>query len=150
MKTGLIKKSFKVGFLAILIVVGSAVLQTTAQAQHWRSRSGFVVNRPRVFITPGVRVYRYYSYPRFYPYSYYSPYGYYSPRYYYTPRYDEGPPAAVERKGYHDGFNRGEEDSRKGRRYDPNNSSHFRNSISSAYRDGFVRGYRDGYRRYAG
>jgi len=144
MKTGLIKRFLKVGFLAILIVAGSAVLQTTAQAQHWRYRSGFVVNRPRVFLTPRVRVYRYYSYPRVYPYSYNSP------RYYYTPRYDEGSPTVVERKGYHDGFNRGEEDSRNDRRYAPNNSSHFRTSISSAYRDGFVRGYRDGYRRYAG
>ena len=142
MKIGLIK-FFKVGFLAILIVAGSAVMQTTAQAQNWRFRGGFVANRPRVFLTPRVRVYRYYSYPRVYPYSYYSPR-------YYTPRYDEGSVAVVEQRGYHDGFNRGEEDSRNGRRYDPNNSSHFRASISSAYRDGFVRGYRDGYRRYAG
>jgi hypothetical protein len=150
MKTGLIKKCVKAIFVAMIIVVGSAtVLQTTAKAQHWRYRGGVVVTRPRIFINPGVRVYRY---PRTYayPYTYYAPYGYYSPRYYYTPRYDAGPADVAERAGYHDGFSRGEEDAGRGRRYDPNNSSHFRNSISSAYRDGFVRGYRDGYYRYAG
>ena len=126
---------------AILLMCGGSFSGSTASAQGWRARA-FV--QPRVFVGPRVRVFTYprvFVGPRFYPYSYY-PYGYaYS-------RYDLGPNA--DRVGYRDGYDRGVEDARKGRAYDPNNSSHFRDSISAAYRDGFSRGYDYGYRRYAG
>ena len=52
-------------------------------------------------------------------------------------------------RGYSDGLNRGQEDSRDRRSPNPNNSSHFR-SGNSAYREGFVRGYQVGYRQYGG
>ena len=102
---------------------------------------------PRVFVAPRV-----YAFPRAYAYPrYYYPYGAYSFGYYgYTPRYDAGPYDVAQSNGYRDGYDRGREDARVGRSYDPNNSSHFRDSISSAYRDGFRRGYDEGYRRYTG
>jgi len=53
------------------------------------------------------------------------------------------------RKGYSDGFNRGQEDARDRRSFNPNNSSHYRNG-NSAYRDGFRQGYNQGYRQYSG
>lgn len=53
-----------------------------------------------------------------------------------------------QRKGYRDGLDRGEEDARDHRRFDPNNSEHYRDG-NEAYREGFRRGYADGYRRYA-
>jgi hypothetical protein len=51
-------------------------------------------------------------------------------------------------KGYRDGLDRGQEDARDRRSFNPNNSSHYR-SGNSAYRDGFRRGYEQGYRQYA-
>jgi len=52
-----------------------------------------------------------------------------------------------EQKGYRDGLDRGREDARDRRSFNPNNSSHFRNG-NSAYREGFRRGYSQGYRQY--
>jgi len=103
---------------AILLMCGGSFSGTTASAQGWRGRA-FV--QPRVFVGP-----------RFYPYPYY-------PNGYAYSRYDLGPNA--DQVGYLDGYDRGVEDARKGHAYDPNNSSHFRDSISAAYRDGFSRGY---------
>ena len=51
-----------------------------------------------------------------------------------------------EQKGYRDGLDRGREDARDRRSFNPNNSSHFRNG-NSAYREGFRRGYAQGYRQ---
>lgn len=51
-----------------------------------------------------------------------------------------------EQKGYHDGLDRGQEDARDRRSFNPNNSSHFRKG-NSAYREGFRRGYAQGYRQ---
>jgi hypothetical protein len=53
-----------------------------------------------------------------------------------------------ESKGYRDGLNRGREDARSRRSFNPNNSSHFR-SGNNFYREGFRRGYEEGYREYA-
>lgn len=134
-------------FTVILLVGSGLMLGSTAQAQgrhwgggHWRGGGGFVY-RPRVFVGRGL-----YAYPR-YGYGFY-PYGAYG--FGYTPRYDAGPYDVADSNGYHDGYDRGGEDARDGKRYDPNNSSHFRGSISSAYRDGFSRGYAEGYRNSAG
>ncbi len=52
-----------------------------------------------------------------------------------------------QQRGYSDGFNRGQEDARDRRTFDPNNSSHYR-SGNSEYREGFRRGYNSGYRQY--
>jgi len=74
--------------------------------------------------------------PFFYDYPYYYddyPY-YYGGSWYVDP----------EEKGYHDGLNRGKQDARDGRSYDPNNSSHYRNG-SPNYRTGFEQGYEVGY-----
>ena len=144
------KKLVKAAVFGIILLLASGtILGTTAQAQRWghrwNNRGGIVVTRQRVFVTPRVRVFTYpraYRYPRVYTYGY-SPYGYYS-------RYNTGSPGVAEQRGYSDGFNRGREDARHGRGYDPNNSSHFRDSISAAYRDGFRRGYDNGFRQYAG
>lgn len=151
MRTDLAKQGIRATiFTLILLVVSALMLGSTAEAQgrHWRGGghwggggSHFVFRSPRVFVGPG-----FYSYPR-YGYGLY-PYGAYS--FGYTPRYDAGPYDVAESSGYHDGYDRGGEDARDGRRYDPNNSSHFRDSISSAYRDGFRRGYDEGYRQRAG
>ena len=51
-----------------------------------------------------------------------------------------------ERKGYRDGLDRGEEDARDRRSFNPNNSEHYRHG-SNPYREGFRRGYAEGYRR---
>jgi hypothetical protein len=48
-------------------------------------------------------------------------------------------------KGYRDGLNRGQEDSRSRRRANPNNSEHFRDG-NRWYKEGFRRGYNVGYR----
>ena len=53
-----------------------------------------------------------------------------------------------ESKGYRDGLDRGREDARTHRSFNPNNSSHFRNG-NNFYREGFRRGYEEGYRQYA-
>jgi hypothetical protein len=42
---------------------------------------------------------------------------------------------------------RGQEDARDRRRFDPNNSSHYRKG-NRDYREGFRRGYAQGYRQY--
>jgi hypothetical protein len=42
---------------------------------------------------------------------------------------------------------RGQEDARDRRRFDPNNSSHYRKGDRD-YREGFRRGYAQGYRQY--
>jgi hypothetical protein len=52
-------------------------------------------------------------------------------------------------RGYYDGLNRGQEDSRDRRSFNPNNSSHYR-SGNAAYRQGFRQGYQAGYRQYGG
>jgi hypothetical protein len=52
-----------------------------------------------------------------------------------------------EQDGYNDGMNRGREDARDHRRFDPNNSEHFRDG-DGEYRDGFRRGYAIGFRQY--
>lgn len=49
-------------------------------------------------------------------------------------------------KGYHDGLNRGQEDSRSRRRANPNNSEHFRDS-NRWYKEGFRKGDNVGYRQ---
>jgi hypothetical protein len=49
-------------------------------------------------------------------------------------------------KGYRDGLNRGQEDSRSRRRANPNNSEHFRDG-NRWYKGGFRRGYNVGYRQ---
>jgi len=53
-----------------------------------------------------------------------------------------------EQDGYYDGLNRGREDARDHRRFDPSNSEHFRDG-NGEYREGFRRGYADGFRQYA-
>jgi len=52
-----------------------------------------------------------------------------------------------EQDGYNDGLNRGREDARDHRRFDPNNSEHFRDG-GNEYREGFRRGYAIGFRQY--
>src|SRR5947207_2639784 len=144
MRADLVKKIIQAAIFPLILLAGSIAMPgSTAQAQgrHWGGnlRGGFVYRSPRVFVAP-----RFYAFPRaYYGYPYY-PYGTYGFGYYgynYTTRYDAGPSNVAESRGYHDGYDRGAEDARDGRRYDPNNSSHFRDSISSAYRNGFARGY---------
>ena len=66
-------------------------------------------------------------------------------------------------RGFQAGLDRGAEDARNHRRYDPNNSQHYRDGDSgyhsqygiiqayrAAYREGFRRGYAQGYGRYRG
>jgi hypothetical protein len=53
-----------------------------------------------------------------------------------------------ESKGYRDGLDRGRDDARTRRSFNPNNSSHFRNG-NNFYREGFRRGYEEGYREYS-
>ena len=150
--------------LIVLFGVG-AISGTTAEAQgrghdwnqgahgNWgqERRFGFTdprtIVRPRVFVAPvrprvfvGPRIVpRVYAYPG--PYSYSAPYSYN----YYGNAY-----AGSDQQGYHDGYDRGREDARDGRGFNPNNSSHFRDSFSAAYRDGFRRGYDAGYRSEVG
>jgi len=135
MKTMSTTKKLMIGTLlaAALVVGAGSTTESTAEAQVCRG--------PRVIVVPRTRVFAYPVYPR--P-VYTGPY-YYS----YTPQYDAGPYDVAAGKGYHDGFDRGREDARDGRIFDPNNSSHFRDSISAGYRDGFRRGYSDGYRQVA-
>jgi hypothetical protein len=126
-------------FALVLMVGAGSTLGTSAQAQ-WGGRRVVVV--PRYGFYPH-RWGGWWGYP-------YPAYGYYGYPYYYTPRYDAGPYDVAKGKGYHDGFDRGQEDARKGNRFDPNNSSHFRNSISTGYRDGFREGYANGYNHRTG
>ena len=65
-------------------------------------------------------------------------------------RYDRGYASRVaEQRGYATGLDRGRDDARNRRSFNPNNSSHYR-SGDSAYRDGFRRGYGVGYRQFGG
>ena len=134
--------------LAVMILLGSGTLSgNIAEAQGWH-RGGFGV-RQRVFITPRVRVFpRAYGFSRFGPYPYYYGYGYYPYGYAPYTRYDLGPTA--DQAGYRDGYDRGQEDARKGNGNNPNNSSHFRNAIGATYREEFRKGYDYGYHQYAG
>jgi hypothetical protein len=82
-------------------------------------------------------------------YNPYGTYGNYSGGYYGNyGNYGGGANYEVQR-GFQDGLNRGVEDARDGRSFNPNNSSHFR-SGNAAYRSGFSRGYNQGYRQFAG
>src|SRR5262249_55867559 len=77
-------------------------------------RERFFAPRSRVFIAP-----RFYSsYPGYYPYY---PYGGFVGTYNY---YGSGNYYGSENGGYRDGYDRGREDARDGRGYNPNNSSH--------------------------
>jgi hypothetical protein len=166
MRSNRIKKVFAgAAFALVLLLGGGMITGGTAQAQvrdrHWdrddhrdrndrrwdndrdrgrdwrrdrdwdRDRRGVFIPQPRVYTYPRV-----YTAPR--------PNGYYYPgsvgRYGYS---------GAEQQGYNDGLNRGREDARDGRSFNPNNSSHFR-SGSAVYRDGFRRGYEIGYREFAG
>ena len=49
-------------------------------------------------------------------------------------------------KGYHDGLDRGKEDARDHKSFDPNHSEHYREG-NRWYKEGFRRGYAEGYRR---
>jgi hypothetical protein len=158
--TDLAKKIIQAAIFTLILLFGSVAMpESTAQAQgrhgggHWRGGGGVVYRSPRVFVAPRYYRYprayygsRYYGYPYYYS-PYYYPYGAFSFGYYgYSMPYDAGPNDVAESKGYHDGYDRGNEDARDGKRYDPNNSSHYRQSMRSAYREGFRRGYDDGYR----
>ncbi|MBI4470634.1 MAG: hypothetical protein HY650_15070 [Acidobacteria bacterium] len=70
---------------------------------------------------------------------------------YYNDRYYVGRQAYSHqvRRGFRDGLDRGREDSRYRRSFNPNHSSHYRKG-SAAYRDGFERGYAQGYRQSRG
>jgi hypothetical protein len=63
--------------------------------------------------------------------------------------YGYGNSYGYEQQGFRDGLDRGQEDARDGRSFNPNNSSHYR-SGNSAYRAGFRRGYEQGYGQYGG
>jgi hypothetical protein len=69
----------------------------------------------------------------------------YRPDYPTDNRYDR---RGDESKGYRDGLDRGREDARSHRSFNPNNSSHFR-SGNNFYREGFRKGYEEGYREYS-
>ena len=123
--------------------------QSFDQRRRWE-RERAERERSRVFVQP-----RYY--PRVVPYggyrnygggygSYGGGYGGYGGGY---GGYGGGYNNGEVQRGYYDGLNRGQEDSRSGRSPNPNNSSHFR-SGNAAYREGFVRGYQDGYRQFGG
>ncbi len=76
---------------------------------------------------------------RTYPYDGYGSYGRYGGAYGYDNRHE---------KGFRDGLDRGREDARDHRFFDPNNSSHYGEG-DPAYRQGFRQGYAQGYREYA-
>lgn len=88
-----------------------------------------------------------YTSPRTYPYGGYGNGGYRNGSGYggYGGGYNNG---EVQR-GYRDGLDRGQEDVRDRRSFNPNNSSHYR-SGNAAYREGFRRGYEQGYREFGG
>jgi hypothetical protein len=111
-----------------------------------RNRDRRAYAPPRVYTYP-----RGYTYPRSYggygggyggSYGGYSGGGYGGSYGGYGGGYDQ-------QRGYSDGLNRGQEDARDRRSFNPNNSSHYR-SGDAAYRDGFRRGYEIGYRQYGG
>ena len=154
MRVERIGKILKAGLLgAVLVLCSGSMFGTTAQAQGWGhrhgDRGGFTHFRqrgfvgPRVFVRPRVRAF---GFRRVNP-GIYLNYGYYGG---YYDRYDGGPAYIAQQSGYRDGLDRGAEDARAGRSYDPNHSSHYRNSISAPYQEGFRQGYDDGYRQYSG
>ena len=164
-----IKKGLAGTALALILGIGSTtVLSTTAQAQdrRWRDRDNrsdrdrdYRSDRGReaarrqaererewayrqrqnnryVYVTPRVV-------PRVYNGGgYYGGYGNNGGYGNYGSSYEE-------QRGFSDGLNRGQEDVRDRRSFNPNNSSHYR-SGNSAYREGFRRGYAQGYRQYGG
>jgi len=107
--------------------------QQAEREREWRRQRE---NNRYVYVTPRVV-------PRVYPYGG----GYYGGGYgNYGGSYGGG---YEQQRGYRDGLDRGQEDVRSGRSFNPNNSSHYR-SGNAAYRDGFRRGYAEGYRQYGG
>ncbi len=67
------------------------------------------------------------------------------------PRYEERERdyARIEyRRGFNDGLDRGREDAREHRRFEPYASRRFREG-SRHYREGFMNGYRQGYRDFS-
>ena len=52
-----------------------------------------------------------------------------------------------ERRGYDDGFDRGRDDARSRRFFDPNKFGSYRNG-NREYREGFRRGYAEGFRQF--
>jgi hypothetical protein len=156
-----IKKGLAGTALALVLGFGSTtILSTTAQAQdRWHDRDDHRSERDRewarrqqaererewayrqsqrnryVYVTPRVV-------PRVYNGGGYYGGGYNGGGYYGGGGYEE-------QRGFSDGLNRGQEDARDRRSFNPNNSSHYR-SGNAAYRDGFRRGYAEGYRQYGG
>lgn len=147
---------FGATFSFILLAGVMMTSSTTALAQRYRDHhwhhdnhswghtyhyNRYTYTRPRVYVAPRIYPYttRVYTYPgtTYYGNTYYVPSANYTTSYY-----------GDMQNGYNDGFDRGREDARDGRGYNPNNSSHFRNSYSSSYRDGFARGYAEGYRQF--
>lgn len=119
MKLQLLKnKLIGATFALGLILSSGVVFNSTAQAQGWYHRPYY----------PPHPIYRPVPSP------YYAP-----PNRYAYNRYEE-------EKGYRDGLDRGQEDARTHRSFDPNNSSHYRNG-NNEYREGFRRGYSVGYRQ---
>jgi len=151
-------------FSFILLLSSGMVLGTTAQAQdqnrdpYWQQDRNDHRDRDRQWRRDRNRD-RYRnggSYQRGYP-----PYGS-NGRY---GRYGDGSGYnnVAEQNGYRVGLERGIDDARHGRSYNPNNSSHYRDGDSgyhsqygskdaykAAYRDGFSRGYDEGYRQNGG
>jgi len=120
--------------LAALLAPGAVALMssTTAQAQ---GRVVIVRTSPRF----GFRAFwgpRYGYYPYYYN-NYYSQYVFSNP-------------ASASNQGYHDGYEVGAKDARKGESYDPERSHYFHDSgfgnFAEAYREGFTRGYHDAFR----
>ena len=134
MKTNLIKKAIAGSALVVTLLLGAGMTSaTTANAADrgdWHhDRDDFrrpifhgPVFRGPVFVAP-------------------RPYVYVAPGPVYYGGYAFG---SAEAQGYHDGLDRGREDARDGRYFDPNNSEHYRDGIP-AYRDGFRRGYNVGF-----
>jgi hypothetical protein len=107
--------------------------QQSQRAREWEWRRQREQARNR---TPYV-----YRSPRSYPYGNYGGYGGYGG----GNGYNNG----EVQKGFRDGLDRGQEDARDRRSFNPNNSSHYR-SGNGAYREGFRRGYDQGYRQSTG
>ena len=73
--------------------------------------------------------------------------------YYYNNYYSEyvfSNPESASNQGYHDGYETGAKDARKGESYNPERSHYFHDSgfgnFAEAYREGFIRGYHDGFK----
>ena len=151
-----LKKGVAGTALMFALTLGSGmILSATAQAQDWhrdrnwsrdhyqhrdnnwqRSRESA---RFRELERERSRRAYVYPVPRVYSYGGYVGNGYYGSRY----------SGGDQQRGFSDGLDRGQEDARDRRSFNPNNSDHYR-SGDAAYRDGFRRGYEQGYRQYAG